>query len=220
MQSLQHRQTWDLIPWLVNGTASPVERALADAHLAICADCRDEYAFQARLGAGLAVDVVVDVPLQPPLDRLLARIDVEEAGTVARPPQARPQLARMTRILAAAVIVQAIGLAALGSWALEQSRSADEAPYRTLSAPAVAVPEATIRFVPSPELSVGQMQRLLADNGLRVATANEGGTIFALAPSAPAHSAASASTSEMVARLRAAAGVLLAEPIARDADAQ
>jgi hypothetical protein len=218
MQSLQHRQTWDLIPWLVNGTASPVERSLAEAHLAICTDCRDEYAFQARLGAGLAVDVVTDGPLQPALDQLLARIDVEEANTVARPPLVRPQLVRMTRILAAAVIVQAIGLAVLGSWALERSRSADEAPYRTLSTTAIDAPEATIRFVPSPELSVGQMQRLLADNGLRVANANEGGTIFALAPSTPAHP--TASTGEVVARLRAAAGVLLAEPIARDADAR
>lgn len=218
MQSLQHRQTWDLIPWLVNGTASPVERALADSHLATCADCRDEYAFQARLGAGLAVDVVADVPLQPALDRLLASIDVEEAGATAHPLQSRPQRPLLMRILAAAVIVQAIGLAALGSWALERPRSMNEAPYRTLSTPAVDAPEATIRFVPSPELSVGQMQRLLADNGLRVASANEGGTIFALAPSTTSHPAVP--TGEMVARLRAAAGVLLAEPIARDADAR
>jgi hypothetical protein len=218
MQSLQHRQTWDLIPWLVNGTASPVERALADAHLAVCADCRDEYAFQARLGAGLAVDVASDAPLQPALDRLLARIDVEEAGVDAAALPRRPQRTPVTRILAAAVIVQAIGLAALGSWVIERNRSANDAPYRTLSAPAVDVPEATIRFVPSPELSVGQLQRLLADNGLRVARANEGGTIFALAPATSTYPAAS--TDDAIARLRATSGVLLAEPIARDADVQ
>jgi hypothetical protein len=216
MESLQHRQTWDLLPWLVNCTASPAERALADAHLAICADCRDEYAFQARLGAGLAVDVATDVPLQPALDRLLARIDAEGEIAEALRPRPRSRLSRMTRILAAAVIVQAIGLAALGSWVLERNRLAGNAVYRTLSAPAVDAPEATIRFVPSPELSVGQLQRLLADNGLRVATANEGGTIFALAPTTLAHP----TTGEVVARLRATAGVLLAEPIARDADAR
>jgi len=123
----------------------------------------------------------------------------------------------MARILAAAVIVQAIGLAALGGWALERNRSTDEAAYRTLSTPA-SVPGATIRFVPSPELSVGQLQRLLADNELRVVNANEGGTIFALAPTAPAYTPTS--TSEAIARLRATAGVLLAEPIARDPDAR
>jgi hypothetical protein len=215
MQSLQHRQTWDLIPWLVNSTASAVERALADAHLAVCVDCRDEYAFQARLGAGLAVDVATDAPLQPALDRLLARIDAEEAGVDAV--QLPPRLQR-TRILAAAVIVQAIGLAALGGWVIERNRSVNDAPYRTLSAPTVDVPEATIRFVPSPELSVGQLQRLLADNGLRVARANEGGTIFALAPATSTQP--TVSTDDAIARLRATAGVLLAEPIARDADAQ
>jgi hypothetical protein len=217
MQSLQHRQTWDLIPWLVNDTASPVERALADAHLAICADCRDEYAFQARLGAGLAVDIAPEGPVQPALDRMLARID---ADGPAEAPSSRPrtQHGRITRILAAAVIVQAIGLAALGGWMIDRNRSASEAPYRTLSATVVDMPEATIRFVPSPELSVGQLQRLLADNGLRVANANEGGTIFALAPTTPAHPVAS--TGEAVARLRGTAGVLLAEPIARSADAR
>ena len=215
MQSLQHRQTWDLIPWLVNGTASPVERDLAEAHLAICADCRDEYAFQARLSAGLAVDVATDAPLQPALDRLLARVDADEP--IDNRPSPRQRVS-MARILAAAVIVQAIGLAALGGWALERNRSAEETAYRTLSTPAIPVPEATIRFVPSPELSVGQLQRLLADNGLRVANANEGGTIFALAPTAPAHTAAA--TNEAIARLRATAGVLLAEPIARVPDAR
>lgn len=215
MQSLQHRQTWDLIPWLVNNTASPVERALAEEHLAICADCRDEYAFQARLNAGLAVDVATDAPLQPALDRLLARVDADGPIDTRGSP---PQHLRMTRILAAAAIVQAIGLAALGGWAFERNRPADEAAYRTLSAPAVAVPEATIRFVPSPELSVGQLQHLLADNGLRVANANEGGTIFALAPTAPTPTAAS--TNEAIERLRATAGVLLAEPIARVPDAR
>jgi hypothetical protein len=129
-----------------------------------------------------------------------------------------PRHARMMRILAAAAIVQAIGLAALGGWALERNRYADESAYRTLSTPVASVPEATIRFVPSPELSVGQLQRLLADNELRVAHANEGGTIFALAPTTPAHSPAS--TREVIARLRATSGVLLAEPIARDPDAR
>jgi hypothetical protein len=214
MQSLQHRQTWDLIPWLVNSTASPIERALAEAHLAVCADCRDEYAFQARLSAGLTVDVASDAPLQPALDRLLARVDAD--GLIDSRPSP-PRHARMTHFLAAAVIVQAIGLAALGGWTLERSRSADEASYRTLSTPALSVPDATIRFVPSPELSIGQLQRLLADNELRVANANEGGTILALAPTAPAHTS---STSEVIARLRATPGVLLAEPIARDPDAR
>lgn len=218
MQSLQHRQTWDLIPWLVNDTASPLDRALAEAHLAICSDCRDELAFQARLKAGLTVDAASDAPLQPALDCLLARIDIDEAstGTDLHASPLQPHRARVLRFLAAAVIVQAIGLAALGGWAFERNRSSSDAQYRTLSAPAADSPEATIRFVPSPELSVGQLQRLLGDNGLRVANTNEGGTILALAPTASRP--APASTTEIVARLRASAGVLLAEPIARDSD--
>ena len=79
MPSPQHRRTWDLIPWLINGTASAADRSLAEAHLAACADCRDEYAFQSRVHAGLDVDTRVAGDVRPAFDRLLARIDAEQA---------------------------------------------------------------------------------------------------------------------------------------------
>ena len=34
-----HRQTWELIPWIVNGRASDEERRMADEHLRGCAEC-------------------------------------------------------------------------------------------------------------------------------------------------------------------------------------
>ena len=54
--NLAHRQTWNLIPWVVNGSATPAERQIAETHLAECVDCRDELAFQSLLHAGMAMD--------------------------------------------------------------------------------------------------------------------------------------------------------------------
>jgi hypothetical protein len=218
MQSLQHRQTWDLIPWLVNGTASTVDQAQAEAHLSTCSDCRDEYAFQSRLHAGLLVQPSGESPAntdaQPALQRLLARIDVDEPVQNATQSSSFAQAAiprrRLVRALAAAVVVQAIGLAGLAAWALDHNATRG-AEYRTLSAPEALATGALVRFVPSPELSVGQMQRLLSENGLHVVGTNDGGTIYSLAPIATLQGS---DASAVVARLRATPGVLLAEPIA------
>jgi anti-sigma factor RsiW len=222
MQSLQHRQIWDLIPWLVNGTASAADRIQAEAHLAICPDCRDEFAFQSRVHAGVAVDTIVDVDAQPALQKLLARIDHDESiGGAPRSAPAPRRLASNSKVrwLAAAVVVQALGLGALGAWTLQHSRAiSQDAAYRTLSAPEALAAGATIRFVPSPELSVGSMQRLLSANGLHVVGTNEGGTIYSLAPVATA--TPSGATGETLAHLRAAPGVLLAEPIASTSNAR
>lgn len=207
MQSPQHRQTWDLIPWLVNGTATASDRALAEAHLAACADCRDEYAFQSRVHAGLGVEAAVADEPGPAFGRLLERIEAEQAGQAAS--AHAPRQRRLLRALAAAVVVQAIGLATLGAWAVGHRRADDAPAYRTLSTPAAEPAMASLRFVPSPELSVGQLQRLLGDNGLHIVGTNEGGTIYTLAPVASAHTDAG-----VIARLRAAPGVLLVEPIA------
>ncbi|HEU4665256.1 MAG TPA: zf-HC2 domain-containing protein [Dokdonella sp.] len=204
MQSSQHRRTWDLIPWLINGTASATDRALAESHLAVCADCRDEYAFQSRVHAGIDVDADVADEAKPAFDRLLARIDAEQAHETGG---ARPR--RLLRALAATVAIQAIGLAALATWAIERHRADDLPAYRTLSAPEALPVGASLRFVPSPELNVGQLQRLLGEHGLHIVGTNDVGTIYTLAPVAPGRI-----DPDALARLRAAPGVLLVEPIA------
>ena len=48
-----HRQSWDLIPWLVNDTLDNGLREMVEAHLRNCTDCREELAFQRRVQAGM-----------------------------------------------------------------------------------------------------------------------------------------------------------------------
>lgn len=207
-QTSQHRQTWDMIPWLVNGSIAPLDRVQAEAHLATCADCRDELAFQSRLHAGLAAPVAGEFKCESGLAKLLSRIDEEDAsGTVLQARSTAPHPTKwLVRSLAAVVLLQAVGIAALLSpW------QGTEAPaYRTLSTPRPAAADAVVRFVPSPELPLGQVQRVLAANGLRIVDTNATGTIYSLAriDGRPAPS-----LDETIAELRRTHGVLLAEPI-------
>lgn len=244
--SVSHRQTWDLIPWIVNGSATMAEREQVEDHLRTCADCRDEYAFQSQLHAGMTVDSAAQHDPIPAFQRLLARIDddhgedhiVLAAATQAatRPARRRqPAQARRssrwtqyrTRVLTAAVIVQSVGLIVLGTLLLRDRTPDLGAPYQTLSRPGAPVATATIRFVPMPTLSVGAMQAILADANVRIVESNQGSSIYGLAPDSgpkadgtidtPAQR--EAKTAAALTRLRAQQGVLLAEPIATPASA-
>jgi hypothetical protein len=239
--SPSHRQTWDVIPWLVNGTASADARALAEEHLRSCADCRDEYAFQSRLHAGMAADVPREIDAHAPLQRLFARIDASAAEDATldsyahadaerpllhREPRQRArrieQPRRTPRVLTAAVIAQSVALVLLGALLLSRAPSpAAVAPYQTLSRAADHAAAASIRFVPSPTLTVGALQTMLADANLRIVESNQGGSIYALAIDSHAgdsETARRAAIADAVASLRAQRGVLLVEPIGAATD--
>ncbi|MFI4969082.1 MAG: zf-HC2 domain-containing protein [Lysobacterales bacterium] len=238
MQPIAHRQAWDLIPWLVNDSIDAGERRRVEEHLRDCADCRDEFAFQHRLRAGMAAHAGVAHAPQPALRRLLSRIDAEDthalqAGTA---PQARPDrrlqrggMRRRTRWLAAAAVAQSIGLVVLGAllFARDHMPAADapasDAPYATLTRGDVRPPAAAIRFVPSPTLTLGALQSILGDAHVRLVESNAGGTIYALALDDTTDAPAAGTTQRIetvLARLRAQPGVLLAEPIARGTEAR
>ena len=201
-----HRHAWDLIPWVVAGSASDAERQLVEEHAALCADCRDELSFHRSLQNGIAGAAVPPHSPEPALRRLWARIDEAE-------PASRPLLALgarrvgWNRLLAAAVVVQAIGLAALLGMLWERPRPAD---YQTLSQSlARTAPAASIRLVPAASLQLGELQALLARAGLQVVESSGDGAILGLAP----RPGASTPVGETLLRLRAEPGVLLAEPI-------
>ncbi len=220
-----HSEVWQLIPWLVNETASADERARGERHLRECADCRDEFALQARIRSALDDAPAAADGTHPALARLLARIDAEPALPAAGavpPSTARPATLaeRWLPGLIAAVVVQAIGLVALAAFAMQQSRppaprSGDTgAHFETLSAASPVPATAAIRLVASTGLTLGALQALLVEHGLRIVDASADGTILALAPTRDIDVAAT------VARLRARSEVLLAEPIGSQPDAR
>jgi hypothetical protein len=228
-----HRQAWDLIPWVVNGSASEAQRRLVMAHSAGCADCREEFEFQRRLhlGMGDGAPLAADGPAEPPptielaLQRFWARVDAEQAvdpwtqldeqggpkphlPRLPRAPLRPPRTSRSgwQRALVAAVVLQAIGLAAALGVIWERPARAD---YQALSLPTAAAPGASIRLVPAPGLQLGELRALLARSDLQLLQSNPDATILSLGP----RPGARFGTPEALQRLRAEPGVLLAEPI-------
>jgi len=214
----QHRELWESIPWVVNGSASGEATRMLDAHMRACADCRDEFAFHLRLHAGMNAHAETASNAHASLRRLLTRIDAGSSAPTA-PVAAlptRPARRRfLVRGLAAAVVVQALALGVLGSNAWRQSSIAPDMPepqYTTLSSTPATSASAVIRFVPAPTLSVALMHDILADAGLRIVDSSPHSAIYGLAPART--EGAAFSTDDAVRRLRSHAQVLFAEPIA------
>lgn len=213
----RHRETWDLIPWLVNGRCSAQARRDAEEHLAACADCRSELAFQRELSSLIRREQEQDGRNpQPALRRLWARIDAQQENAKTRPALPAPRTdrnnrwygARLVRGLLAAVAAEALGLAVLGAAFWLHTEQATH--YQTLSAPAVVAQRARIRAVFTPTLTLAAMQALLVQEQLQIVAGPDDAGVYLLAPLVAQPGDTLAQTLK---RLRARAGVLFAEPV-------
>jgi hypothetical protein len=218
--SSAHRRAWDLIPWIVNDSAPESERQAVQAHLESCADCRQELEFQRQLQAAMAQQDAPEIDARDSWQRLRSRLDTPARPAVAvRSGQRRARRAGKAGMpwLIAAMVVQAIGLGALGAaWWSRPSAPASVPPgyaavYRTLSAPETAAPAATIRVVFAPEVTIAQLQAMLAGARLQVrAGPNEVG-VWTLGPAGDSDRAA---TEAALRELRANSEVRFAEALA------
>ena len=209
----QHRRAWEVIPWVVNGSASAEQRSLLDAHLKGCEDCRQELMRQREWQAAMASAASPAVgDVESGLQRLLARIDgASGSGQAAAAGAASPQRRRaapssLTQWLAAAVVVEALALAALSIGLVMRPDPA--AGYETLSQTAPTPRGATIRIVPAPSLRLDDLQRLLDKLKLQIVAGPNSAGAYDLAPRAeqPAREL-------QLSTLRADAGLRFVEPI-------
>ncbi|MEZ5461332.1 hypothetical protein [Dokdonella sp.] len=235
-----HRQTWDLIPWIVNHSATAEQRERASGHLMTCSDCQEELALQERIHAGMnASGTREDTRARNALQAMNRRIDeavaqARAADVSAPSPSTDVTFAwahrrRWLAGLAAVVVLQACGLIALGTLLLASRDSADPAArYVTLSSSTSPAPAASIRLVPSPALRLGDLQSLLDEAGLQIVGSSPGSTILALAPVSGATDADAARSQqerrrrnlESIELLRKKPGILLVEPILGPAHSQ
>jgi hypothetical protein len=184
----EHRQAWEAIPWIVNGSATAAQRRLLDAHVPACADCRLELARQRELQSAIAsAPLPAAGDVETGLQRLFARIDrAPEEGQaaatgVSRRAGRRAAPPALSLWLAAAVVVEAVALAVLGIGLVARS---DPAPgYVTLSDGA-AGRGATIRIVPAPSMRIDDLQRLLQTLNLQVVAGPNSVGAYDLAPQA------------------------------------
>jgi hypothetical protein len=195
----EHRRAWDAIPWVVAGSAAIADVNRVMHHLPHCASCREEFEFQQRLHRGLRDAAAPEADPEPGLQRLMARI--EAANTEPVP---TPRLAGPVRWLAAAVVVQAVGLAAAGFAWMGATRDAE---FRTLSTPE-APRTASLRLVPAAGMDFAALRGLLAELKLDIVDVAPDGSSLGLAPA----DGQAATAQAALPRLRGHAGVQMAEP--------
>lgn len=198
---------WEAMPDALQDALTPPQRGWLDGHLATCEACRAQFAQQRRLQRALALPAGAPVDVEAGLQRLLARIDAPDLERGRTLP--RPRAGWAGPALVAAVVLQAIGLGAMGAklWSLAPASGEPPAEYRTLSDDATAPPAGTIRLVPDPGMAVAEWDALLQANGLQIVAGPNAVGAYLVA-SRPGDAGRDA----LLLRLRASEGIRMAEP--------
>jgi hypothetical protein len=219
-----HAEAWALLPWLANGRIGLPDREWVEAHVQSCAECRAELASQRDLAARMNRAAAVSTPAeadeeQQSFEKLWARVEASEAASLGGTGSAASHIggrsSRTVRWLAAAVVVQAIGLGVLGTTVLRggaQPGGSDD--YRLVTTPERTRDAPALRVVFAPDASMGTINTLLAHQGLTiVAGPGQSGNFTAVLS---ADAVASGASAESVANvLSKDPNVSFAQPVAR-----
>jgi hypothetical protein len=212
-----HRNTLESIPWMVTGRLSESDRRSFERHVRDCAECRDELALQQKIQLAMSNEPQVDYAPGASLQKLWTRI-----GTAERlaPPPVTAQAPRITlpkirfiHWLAAAVVVEAVGIAFL-AFNLRPPAVVEQppAPYRTVTTTEIVPQTAALRVVFAPTFSTGELTALLREHRLTVVSGPTAAGVYTLATDKQSVELANSLPSTLAA-LRANEGVRLAEPI-------
>ena len=204
-----HRKVQALLPWYARGQLEPDEHAQVEAHLAGCAECRAELAFEARLA-----QAITTTPPDPEEGwaRMRARIEQEQrgrgAGAGVRPIRARwgrlagwPAAAQPQRLgwaMAASALVLVGGAAAYRTWTQPDR-------YHALAAPQAA-PAGNLVVIFKPQTPEATIRALLKASHARIVDGPSAADAYVLATPKAERDAA-------LARLRADPALVLAEPV-------
>lgn len=215
---IEHQEIWDLLPWLVTGRLNDAERGRVEAHLQVCSACRDECTMQRQIHTVVAADASVEQMPAAGLNKLRRRLDEAVASespshladTAMRRYSHRVRASRLRAgAIAASLIVVAVGVGipAAHYWRGATHQGA-AAPYYTVTTAASQHPDAVIRAVFSPTLTVSELQALLAEAHLTVVSGPTDAGVYSLAMSG------TQSLDWSLQRLRARDTVRFAEPVA------
>ena len=195
-----HRETRDLMPWLITGRLEPEEQARVEAHLAVCERCSVDLAGERALASEVGeLPIATGIGWAAMRDRLDTA--ARQASFVPAPPpvRRRPTLRQIGTILAA----QAALLAAAVTITLRVE--APMAPYHALgSAPSAVGGNAIIVF--RPDARESDISRLLKANNARLVDGPTAANAYVLHIPETARAPA-------LDRLRSNAAVVLAEPL-------
>ncbi len=205
-----HAEAWALLPFLANGRIAPEDREWVELHVHSCDECRCELDDQRSLVNHMrASDVPFDASEHRSFSKLWTRIEAAEAATppeqdlAVREIPATPR--RNVRWLAAAVVVQAIGLALLGVTALNNSED-----FRTVTSSEMRHAGPAVRLVFTADASIADVTEILGRHQLEMVAGPRGAGVFTAALPAQTDGAAAET---IAAALRRNPHVQFAEPV-------
>lgn len=200
----EHRAVDAVLPWFVNGTLEDALIERVERHLPDCSRCRSEVAFLKEIqeACRMAEFAPDPMPTYHALSRRMARGPQGSLADLGRAVFGRwrkaPRWARWTIAgQAAAVFALLLAIAPLGGGPGEI--------YQTLGAPP-SVGGPTLAVVFDPRIRESELRQTVASAGARIVDGPTQTHAYVL--QVPARGEAQA-----LARLRAAPGVLLAEPL-------
>lgn len=203
-----------LLPWLVAGALSPREAERVQRHVDECALCTEDFRHEQRVQAVICEEPVVEYAPQPGLQNLMNRIDEFEREMPAQPVVAAQEqtYTRRRRFgtvkwLAAAAIVQAVGLGVLGSLFWQRGVELRAPRFHTMTSSVPASSAAQLRVVFAPGMTVEALQGLLREIKANVVAGPSDAGVYTLSLAQ-----GSASPESVLNQLRANGSVMFAEP--------
>ncbi len=151
-----HDAAWQTIPWLVNGTLDDDGARALRAHLSTCEACRREVAVQRRLAAAVRDQGPLDGALENAWAAARSGIGETRRGAAAPVPAGtgwQPRAGRLAFAAASCAVLAVAALTMLGP---------DDAPFRTMTAPAGAEDGLTFRVVLAAGVQPGTLAALFA----------------------------------------------------------
>ncbi len=208
-----HKEISALIPWYVNGSISEIDRQGVDAHLARCAQCRDDLTLEQGVYQSMSEETAVEYMPAASLKRLQARLDgvamqvpVEGSWELSAAAPSR-RVVTWQGVMAASVAIMAVAVSLLAADRWTQSRTRAAPSYYTVTSSAPRASNVVIRAVFIPTVTLVELQAVLDEAGLRIISGPTEAGVYSLA--ANSHRAVSSS----LALLRAHAKVRFAESI-------
>jgi hypothetical protein len=182
--SAEHHEVSALIPWYVNETLQERDRQRVEAHVGVCAVCREDLTAQQRICAAIEARPAIDYMPVASLKRLQARLDAqaESAPTLAPPQEQHTNRLPWRGWMAASIAVMAVAVALLAAdrWAQVEARLA-RPNYQTVTTSAPRPQGEVIRAVFSPTITLVELQTILDEAQLRIVSGPTEAGVYSLA---------------------------------------
>ncbi|GAC1311201.1 MAG: hypothetical protein NVSMB10_19270 [Steroidobacteraceae bacterium] len=216
--SAEHREAWELLPWLVNGRLSELDARRVESHLRSCDQCREEHDGQRRIYKAMAAasTAVERMPVAG-LGKLRIRIDESRPNDAVAQGDIEPMLAAPSRRVVvrrfnrAAAAVAAVAVTLVGMLVVQQrapsARLSEPAAYYTVTTPVLHAPRAAIRAVFTANITLADLQALLDDAHVKIVYGPTEAGVYTLATTG------SQSVAAALKRLRGEQAVRFAEDL-------